>query len=100
MTDAPHQWEPLARANRHVRLSEQRIATRVLLIEKLRRHGCNPSKAERRLQHTRALLEAWLVHRDDVLRDLARAHEGQQCLENRLRVHRAHSGAPLTRALP
>ena len=62
------QWDALSRADRYIRKSEQRIATRILLIERMRRCGYDARRAERQLQSMQAMLEAWHAHRDEVLR--------------------------------
>ena len=69
--------EKLARANRNIASGERRIAAQKLLLARLSEKGCETGGAETLLLNLRHTLETWKVHRDEILREIARL-EGTQ----------------------
>ena len=75
MPDTPSLQEALARADRDIRASEQRVSDQIQLINAMRRDGCETAEAKRLLEKMQATLEAWHAHRDEILRELARENK-------------------------
>jgi len=64
--------ENLAKAERDISAGERRVAAQEVLVERLRRDGHSVREAEGLLLTLRQTLTAWMGHRDEILRQIAR----------------------------
>jgi hypothetical protein len=75
MTKLAGEREQLAQADRDIAAGERRVLAQVLLIERLRRDGHDTHGAKLLLANLQGTLEAWRVHREEILRKIARLEE-------------------------
>lgn len=67
--------EHLAKANRDIGEGERRVAAQQALIVRLRQEGHPVEQAERLLTTLRETLAAWIGHREEIARMIARLED-------------------------
>jgi len=72
MAELAEEREHLAKADRDIVAGERRVSAQMLLITRLHRNGHDTSEAELLLANLQGTLAAWMIHRNEFLREIAR----------------------------
>lgn len=75
MPDLATEQQHLVKADRDIAGGERRVTAQQLLIERLRREGHKTADAEKLLETLEQTLDAWRVHRAEILRQIARLEQ-------------------------